>query len=766
MSDSEDADFEALLIEADVKEDFSNLGFDDEVVKSLVLDPQDQVVPKSDEGKPAAGTSSGKKYKVKMVSDSSDYCLSYIGSGASFCLRRKCLTNHGTSVGVGGQSSFVPSVGGVLVILKNPNVAFSSPSLKLSSVEEEVVDAWEGVSLSMEEWQDNFQASNQGEDVVMSIADIKIEAKASKGFDSFRTPAKKKRVVISRPEVVIEAYAPAFESNEARSVFKKSATSASIANAVCEIDLALNKLGRSVYTTLLGVKESTREAEATADMSFRMSRGLEGVLGSSDVMDESDLVCPTVWGTLATIGAEVTTLKDRKIIIPPPAAAPDLGPLRTELKEAQSKISTSVTKLGSFSRLFAKTMLKRVSDAELEIKRLMAHSRPQKTDTFGDELDGLLAAAAAPSGKAPPAKSTRSDNEERFRDLEDKLDQVLASNEELERRLARILAESEVDSVKFAGLGLRSVEEVQAWVETNFPKRAYGLVIDAYLLFDLIADEGPSNQNEMMTEMKRRLDLDIATEAEGQALTAFLAEVPRLFHTRSTTLQMSGDNASFFSKVPTYKAWANSGGLKKTIEHRLSKLKKSLREVLSSELVAGTMAYVVAVEALEKSVSWIGAFNTYLDTTYEHLHNEVGFTSARAWSLTTQLGNRIFSDLHTVRVGTMKAIGKGPESICPQILWAVFRTHDQMAGFEDANFENHPSIASEFVKFLATNTGIEGMGVLQEEVATMKSKLKEAEKQATLASGKADKASSTADVAKKAVDALTRQVDKLTAKVG
>jgi hypothetical protein len=114
----------------------------------------------------------------------------------------------------------------------------------------------------------------------------------------------------------------------------------------------------------------------------------------------------------------------------------------------------------------------------------------------------------------------------------------------------------------------------------------------------------------------------------------------------------------------------------------------------------------------------------------------------------------------------MKAIGKGPESICPQILWAVFRTHDQMAGFEDANFENHPSIASEFVKFLATNTGIEGMGVLQEEVATLKSKLKEAEKQATLASGKADKASSTADVAKKAVDALTRQVDKLTAKVG
>ena len=36
---------------------------------------------------------------------------------------------------------------------------------------------------------------------------------------------------------------------------------------------------------------------------------------------------------------------------------------------------------------------------------------------------------------------------------------------------------------------------------------------------------------------------------------------------------------------------------------------------------------------------------------------------------------------------------------------------DKMAGFEDANFENHLSIASGFVKFLATNTCIEGMAV-------------------------------------------------------
>ena len=193
-------------------------------------------------------------------------------------------------------------------------------------------------------------------------------------------------------------------------------------------------------------------------------------------------------------------------------------------------------------------MIQRVSSAETKIKRLLSQVRPQPpASTFGDELDGLLAAVATRSNKPSSLVSSVTNLEGRLADLEARLDQVLESNEDLERRLARILAESEVDADKFAGLGLCWVEEVHAWVAISFPCRSYGLIIDAYLLFDLIADDGPALQKDLMTEMKRRNDLDIATEAEGQALTAFLAEVPRFFHTSSTTLQLSGENASFFS---------------------------------------------------------------------------------------------------------------------------------------------------------------------------------------------------------------------------
>ena len=81
-----------------------------------------------------------------------------------------------------------------------------------------------------------------------------------------------------------------------------------------------------------------------------MTGGLEGLWGSLEVMDASDWVCPVVWGTLATIGAEVTALRDQnKVIPPPPAPAPDMGPFKAKIKAFQDKLVWLMRKLGSFS---------------------------------------------------------------------------------------------------------------------------------------------------------------------------------------------------------------------------------------------------------------------------------------------------------------------------------------------------------------------------------------------------------------------------------
>lgn len=135
-----------------------------------------------------------------------------------------------------------------MAILKGPQVAFASPILTLSSVENEMVEILENQSFSLEDWQLMFLASNQGEGILMSVQDIKQEVKVSKDSDSFRTPAKKKKVLTFEPETAFERYSASFESSQERSAYRymKAATSASLADSVVDLNRSLLALSKGV----------------------------------------------------------------------------------------------------------------------------------------------------------------------------------------------------------------------------------------------------------------------------------------------------------------------------------------------------------------------------------------------------------------------------------------------------------------------------------------------------------------------------------------
>jgi hypothetical protein len=69
---------------------------------------------------------------------------------------------------------------------------------------------------------------------------------------------------------------------------------------------------------------------------------------------------------------------------------------------------------------------------------------------------------------------------------------------------------------------------------------------------------------------------------------------------------------------------------------------------------------------------------------------------------------------------------EAPESVCCHILWAAFKTHDIMATYIDKNFENHPVISAEYIKFLATNSGIEKVERMEAQMSGMVEKLAKA----------------------------------------
>ena len=172
-------------------------------------------------------------------------------------------------------------------------------------------------------------------------------------------------------------------------------------------------------------------------------------------------------------------------------------------------------------------------------------------------------------------------------------------------------------------------------------------------------------------------------------------------------------------------------------------------------------AQMIATLSLTASVSFITQMLNYVETLYEKLHIYSKFTSETAWSLAMQVLDRILDDLYTPKEGVSSGMKGDRESICANLLWSSFKTLDVAQVYVDANFVNHPAISSEFIRFLATNSGSEKIEQLGATVATMKTSVASATTDARHAATKSDTASTKCGELNSLITALTRRVKTL-----
>jgi hypothetical protein len=88
-----------------------------------------------------------------------------------------------------------------------------------------------------------------------------------------------------------------------------------------------------------------------------------------------------------------------------------------------------------------------------------------------------------------------------------------------------------------------------------------------------------------------------------------------------------------------------------------------------------------------------------------------------------------------------------------------------IASYKRLNFKNHPSIATELVKFLAINTSFEAIDKLTTKAAYLELEVVEYKKQMATAVKSAALAANKADEAKKTSDLLTKRLTKLEDKI-
>ena len=339
----------------------------------------------------------------------------------------------------------------------------------------------------------------------------------------------------------------------------------------------------------------------------------------------------------------------------------------------------------------------------------------------------------------------------------------------LKADMALLKGSSEDKSVKFGGLGLRSIQECHVWIKANFAGYRYGLIMDPLLMLDRIFGSDDVEADSQFKTLESRVKLKITTGAEAAAIKALHFKRPRIFH-KGRVSMTSERNKSKLNKIADYKVWKAGGeGVRNHIVHQMNLLHVTLSNDIGYAFGSDpklAKAQLLAMMSLNATITFLTQLMSFVDTIYEKLFVYSKFTAEQGWSLTTQILDRICEDLFAPKEGVAAAMTvEDPASICSHMLWSCFKTHDVMTTYMEYSFENHPAISAEYVKFLATNSGFDKVEKMEATVSGRKASVEKAGADALKARQIADGASSQSGVVSKNLDAMTKRVSKMEDKV-
>ena len=322
----------------------------------------------------------------------------------------------------------------------------------------------------------------------------------------------------------------------------------------------------------------------------------------------------------------------------------------------------------------------------------------------------------------------------------------------------------QVNSVKFAGLGFADLSECSSWIAKHFEGYQYGLIMDPLLLMldRIYGDDDVSDSDAFLKSMEVRYKMKIDSGNKAAAYNALMFARPRIFHKGRPTI-VSVQNKSRLNLLPTHLDWNPGGeGIMDYCVTKLNALEVAISSEISETFKVDTMAHHITTKCLAASLAFLSQLFAAVESIYKRLFNFSKFTTEQAWSLTTQVLDRILADLYMPRNNISQSLKtRNTPTTCAQVMYSAFKTHDIMAIYVEHKFENHPSVSTEYVKFSATNSGSEKVTKLTEALEGVKTKANSALDEAKVATKKSDVATSKyADLVKE-IGILTRKVKHL-----
>jgi hypothetical protein len=309
-------------------------------------------------------------------------------------------------------------------------------------------------------------------------------------------------------------------------------------------------------------------------------------------------------------------------------------------------------------------------------------------------------------------------------------------------------------------LGFTKPRDANSWLEKELPHHPAGLIVDAHMVFERVFYN--MDNIDTLARLQQCYKIKVTTIADGVAITSFDSKIPKFF-SQSHGHRVVRTDGSFLDSIGTYQEWDDPGtGYRLRLQEELANFDDIHGTYLDEYFACETgQGYSICRLALTESMGWIEGLITFIDTYYREL-TKAKFGAAKAWHVTTRLAKRVLDDVGTIRQSAQGGFEAGNAvKICQNIVWAVLKAHDVMAEYKRLSFKNHPSVATELVKFLAINTSFEAIEKLINQTKVLECEVCEMKKQVAASVKSAASAANKADEVRKQSDLLSKRITKL-----
>lgn len=652
-----------------------------------------------------------------LVNDVNCICGGNVGTSGKVC--GKHIDDCGTMSHLRSKQALVP---GFYVRASQGDMCFlAQPHAPISGMDEETLDK----SLRL-----NFETTKKAISYIQQLGDMISVASSPVTFkeveqvmDDFyeavksKTPAKRRKVDFR--EVMDVFQDELFE--ESKDV-KKPAGSPSSSDPnmeYTELEIAALKEKLRSVTSVLGnsIAEDREEMKILGDKISHINNEIGSV-------PPKNTLPSTLWLAVDHLNEEV----DKLIAARTENVNTDSLASKTELDEAERRIDSELTQLNN-------ELVDKAADLTSQLRALKGAA----------DLSGTSYSSVVLLNMAIDTVNSRLES------MDNRLDSVAEETRRLGTRSSK--------SNSFITVGkhlFHSIPELMTWVDKNLPEDIpFGAFVDPYSLLERISSCKDAALTSELKNMELRKKLNLKPD-EAISLNGFNHSLPKYFYGNHGDKWLSG--------IPTASKLLSEDhltGVKVTINEGMESTRERIEVNATIRLSQGkgatAEAKAIARATCSDSCEFVNEILTFAVDTNNQLVSS-GFAKDEAWNLVSKLIHRIFAvDCNSRRAIAKENInGSNAKELAGGVLWATFATHDVMREYRKYGIKNHPSIASEYVRFLVAHSGLRRLAKLETQVAsfderikTLTAELQKVAKSATTAANKADQAMALAKKEKK-----------------